>query len=291
MYSNNGNGHSEDAVEDFSHHNDNYNGNGHSSNGNGFDVRMILSSVGLSEPEVAVYLASLELGSRPASIIAQRARLKRGQTYNVLTTLLEKGVVQEFVKNSVRHFTCGTPESLLSLLENRERELKQNKERLSEILPELEKIRSPLNGKPKVRFFQGIEGVKEVFEDMLREETEAIYGLSDFDYSCTVPDAELDNWVKDFVKRRTEKGIKYYGIFKRCAAADSVLSHRPDTLREIRVIDSMDIPAEFFIYNGKVAIISTNGEKISLIIESAAISTALKNLYTLAWAILPPYKF
>ena len=131
-------------------------------------IDSILSEFGLTQPEVNVYKAGLELGSRPASIIAQRAGFKRGHTYNVLSLLQQKGIAQEFVKNSVKHFTFSPPEVLVAMLENQQQELAAKKERLLKVLPELEKLRSQIASDPKVKFYQGVEGVKEIFEDMIR---------------------------------------------------------------------------------------------------------------------------
>ena len=123
------------------------------------DIVTALRAFGLNDVEIAVYTSALQLGSRPASVIAQKAGLKRAHTYNVLATLAEKGIIQEFVKNSVRHFTASAPAALLSTMEEREKQLEKQKSLLSSIIPELERLRSPLISRPRVRFFQGGEAV------------------------------------------------------------------------------------------------------------------------------------
>jgi sugar-specific transcriptional regulator TrmB len=96
-----------------------------------------LAPLGLKEQETAVYRAALALGARPASVIAQKAGLKRGHTYNVLQGLGDKGLVQEFVKGGVRHYVCSPPQSLLAIAWGREEELRRTKARLEELIPEL----------------------------------------------------------------------------------------------------------------------------------------------------------
>ncbi|MCB0360843.1 MAG: hypothetical protein KDD44_14440, partial [Bdellovibrionales bacterium] len=126
------------------------------------EVVEALSAFGLSESEIAVYQATLQLGTRPASVIAQKAGLKRGHTYNVLGQLAQKGIVQELVKNSVRHFTCSPPERLIGLLEHRESEISRQKDLLRQAIPKLEALRNPNHAQPRVRFYQGEAGVREI---------------------------------------------------------------------------------------------------------------------------------
>ena len=86
-------------------------------------VTTVLSALGLSAPEIAVYTELLAIGAQPASVAAKKAKLKRGHTYNVLGELTHKGLVQEFTKSGVRYFSAAPPQTLLSILANRQDEL------------------------------------------------------------------------------------------------------------------------------------------------------------------------
>ncbi|HQH29200.1 MAG TPA: helix-turn-helix domain-containing protein, partial [Oligoflexia bacterium] len=171
------------------------------------DVLSVLSEVGLSEVEVSVYKAALALGSRPASVIAQKAGLKRGHTYNILESLMEKGIVQEFVKSSVRHFVCSSPHSLLSMLQKKEHELAEQKRKLERAIPHLEQIRNPVAAQPKVRFYKGLEAIKEIFEDMLAVPNSIIYGFIDLEQSWSSANEAGHYWTRNFIKRREQKNI------------------------------------------------------------------------------------
>jgi len=138
-----------------------------------------LLGFGLLEPEMKVYLALLSLGPQPASVIAKKSGLKRGHTYNVLADLLHKGLVQEFTKGSVKYFTCLPPAVLITMLEQRQGEMEQKKKKLMEVLPDLEHIRNPSILQPKVRFFSGIEGIKQIYEDTLRHANQDLLAVGD----------------------------------------------------------------------------------------------------------------
>jgi sugar-specific transcriptional regulator TrmB len=253
-------------------------------------VTEVLIEFGLSDVEAAVYQAALALGSRPASVIAQRAGLKRGHGYNVLQSLMEKGIVQEFVKNGVKHFTCSPPSSLLTVLEVREQELKKQKEMLEAVLPELENLRNPLAAQPKVRFFQGFEGIKEIFEDMLRIPDSQIYALVDLQFTWTASSNEGFEYVKAFIKRREQKNICWNGILVFSPESDRHLRMRPSRLRKIKRVENLECPAEISVYGGKVAFTSTNQEMVGVVIENEAIADTLRNMLLRLWDVLPTYE-
>ena len=51
------------------------------------DIRITLTQLGLSEKEADVYLAALELGMAPASVIAKKSRIKRTTVHEILKRL------------------------------------------------------------------------------------------------------------------------------------------------------------------------------------------------------------
>lgn len=252
-------------------------------------VSKVLSDFGLSSVEISVYQAALSLGSRPASTIAQKANLKRGHTYNVLQTLMEKGIVQEFVRGGVRHFTCSPPKSLLSIIHQREHELKEQKENLLKVIPQLEQLRNPLSAEPRVRFFKGLDGIKEIFEDMIRCPNQTIYGLVDLQYSWSIVDSKTQNWTRNFIRRREQNNIRWYGIAVRSDLSDYSVKLRPSYMRKMKVLDGVSFPAELHIYGEKVAITSTYRETIGVLIENEPIAETLRTMHQLLWKTLPDY--
>jgi HTH-type transcriptional regulator, sugar sensing transcriptional regulator len=253
------------------------------------NVVAVLNDFGLTDVEVMVYKALLSLGSRPASAIAQKASLKRGQTYNVLQSLMDKGIVQEYVKNSVRHFTCSHPRTLLSILQHREDKLAVQKQKLLQVIPQLERLRSPLSTQPKVRFFQGVEGIKEVFEDMIRVPNQNIYGVSDIEYCWTFIDGEGRDWINNFITRRAARNIWWLGIMNKSEATEYALKTRRWMKRQVKLVEGLSLRVEIDVYGSKVGITSTYGEMLGIIIESEPIADTLRNIHQTIWKTLPEY--
>jgi len=255
------------------------------------DLRHVLSTFGLNPNEADVYLALLELGTRPASVIAKRAKLKRANTYNVLASLSEKGIVQEFEKSGVRHFSCSPPRNLTALLEKREQELKQSKILLEKALPNLEKLQNPLSTPPKVRFYQGINGITELLAETLTEPRDTIYSFIDPSVFLT-HSPELKKMFKDYIDARIKRGVWLHGIVPYSKEMESEVKrsgNKERGKRKIKLLENLDCPTETIIFGDKVAIVSVENVQIGILIEDKGVATSLRSIHQCLWALLEEY--
>ncbi len=85
-----------------------------------------LVSLGFSEKEANVYLALLELGSRTVSPIARSANINRTTAYDILETLVAKGLVSISGKEPVQEYVAESPEKVLKLIEEELNKKQQN---------------------------------------------------------------------------------------------------------------------------------------------------------------------
>lgn len=130
-----------------------------------------LEQFGLAEKEAKIYLAVLELGEANIQQIAQKSGVKRTTAYDVINSLKEKRLLTEMAKGKKALFSAEDPRKL-------EGQLDEKKETLKKILPELLSITNLLDKKPTIKFYEGDEGIKEVYKDTLN-----------------YPDQELLAWV------------------------------------------------------------------------------------------------
>lgn len=255
------------------------------------DIKNILKDFGLTEPEIKVYLASLELGSQPASVIAKKAGLKRGHTYNMLESLIQKGIVQEFTRDKMRFFSGRSPTTLLSVVEHREDQLEKLRQGLIQVIPSLEHIFNPLLIQPRVRFFQGIEGIKEIYEDTIRIPNQNIFGIGDFEYYFPEnQNKELNEWIWNYANRRAKKNIWHIGIINKSKMSDRAFNLRKKQKRKLKMLKNIYLPVEINIYGNRVAIASTHRDMVGIIIEDAPIAENLRNFHQAIWKFLPDYR-
>ena len=166
----------------------------------------------------------------------------------------------------------------------------KNKERLfSEILPQLQSIHNIRTGKPKTRYFEGKEGIKEVREDTLMHGGKEILAI----YSYDIIDILGKEFTDNDIKKRIQKGF-----YVRTIAPDddemikNYTAKDQEQLRSTKLISAKDFPfsIEILIYgNNYVALISAK-EEIGLIIEGSEIHKTMKLIFELIWKLLPEIK-
>ncbi len=245
------------------------------------EIKQVLEQFGLHGKKADVYLAALELGSSSVIEISKKAGIKRTTCYDVLMDLQRDGLIGETSKGKKRLFVGEEPEKI-------QRNLK-NKERLfSEILPQLQSIHNVRGSKPKIRFYEGKEGLKEVYEDTLKYKNEILGFASDDIMKVLGMD-----WAMGYLKKRKEKGIWAKGIVPGTALLkEKFISKDIEQLRFTKVIDAKKYPfsIEINMYgHNRVALMSAK-EEIGLIIEGQEIHNTLKLIFELIWDLLPEIK-
>ena len=126
------------------------------------DLLTALSEIGLKEKEADLYLASLELGPSSVLQLAKTSKLKRTTIYSVIDSLLAKGLMIEEHRGFKKLYSPERPEKLQSILQNKNR-------LLEEMLPEFAALYNFKEAESSIKFYHGLDNVKEVYESLLRD--------------------------------------------------------------------------------------------------------------------------
>jgi len=81
----------------------------------------ILTELGLTNREVRVYVALLELGTSTAGPIAVKAKLSQTKVYETLGRLQQQGLVSYTMVSKTKHFQSTNPQQLLARLDDQKR--------------------------------------------------------------------------------------------------------------------------------------------------------------------------
>ena len=236
------------------------------------DLTTILQGLGLNGKEVKMYLACLELGSATVQEIAEKSGVKRTSIYNFLEVMKAKGFITEVRHDKRILLIPEEPSVLLSRAEDQ-------RKKLEAALPELMSIYNRPGDKPKVRFYQGVEGLKRVYEDTLTT-GEIIYEISDYERMFAAVEGD---WMWGYPKRRTELGIKAFSIAKEGPQAEAVRATDTKQLRETRFVADVNFETEINIYGDKVALLSFRRPYAAVIIEDKAITQTLRSMWKIIW--------
>ncbi len=233
----------------------------------------VLENIGLSEKGATIYLATLELGDSPASDIALRAKLNRVTAYDILKKLIKRGFISSYIKNQVTYFAATDPELIREDYRSKYMDLK-------EALPSLRRLHGKTSH-PKIRYYEGLEGIKKVYSDTLKSKTELLNYADSKSIRQHWPEYD-EEYVKDRIKRRIYlRGIAPEDEFGKEVVGDNKSSHR-----EIRLVKAgpFSFANEINIYDDKVAIISFGKDEIvGMIIESPEIANTQRAIFMMAW--------
>lgn len=242
-------------------------------------LKMNLQSFGFSEKETTVYVAILELGRGTVSQISRKAGINRTTGYDILSSLANKGLVTISGKEPKSEFAAEPPQAITAYLKKVAEQTAEQIKKSEELIPELNLIHTKQN-RPKIKFYEGSEGLKQVYEDTLTS-TEAIRAYANVDDMHK----GLPNYFPKYYKRRAEKGVAIRAIVPKTPTGEDRASHDKEEKREIVFVppEKYYFSPEINIYDNKIMIASWR-EKLGVIIESAEIADAMKKIYELAWA-------
>jgi sugar-specific transcriptional regulator TrmB len=242
-------------------------------------LKTILSSLGLSLKEAAVYTAILELGRGTVSHISRKAGINRTTGYDILDSLAGEGLVRISGKEPKQEYVAESPDNLIAMLERRREESSERINKAKEFLPTLKSVHK-VETRPQIKFYEGIEGMKQVYEDTLTS-TEPIVAYAAYEDMH----ATLGDYFPRYYLRRAAKGISVRGIVPLTPASLERKRHNAEEARDIALVpkDMFDITPDIEVYDNKVTIASWR-EKLGIIIESAEIAHAMKKVFELAFA-------
>ena len=242
-------------------------------------LKINLQSFGFSEKESDVYIALLELGKGTVSKISLNAGINRTTGYDILNSLVSKEVVSISGKEPKQEYAAESPDSITAYLKRVADQTAIHIKKSEELIPEFDLLYAKKN-RPKIRFYEGTDGLKNVYEDTLTSSEEIRAYATVDDMHNTLP-----NYFPEYYKRRAKEDISIRAIVPETATGKERQSHDAEEKREIAFVpaDKYYFSPEINIYDNKVMIASWR-EKLGIIIESEEIADAMKKIYELAWA-------
>ncbi len=239
-----------------------------------------LQGFGFSEKETDVYIALLELGKGTVTEISRKAGINRTTGYDILNSLANKGLASVSGKEPKQEYAAESPASITIYLKKQAADIADQIKKSEELIPELTTLYS-LKNRPRIRFYEGVEGLRHIYEDTLSSsEPIRAYATIDDAQNTTIP-----NYFPDYYKRRAKKGIPIRGIVPKTPLGIERAKFDKEENRETAFVPTNKyyFSPEINIYDNKVMIASWR-EKLGIVIESEEIADAMKKIYELSWA-------
>lgn len=227
-----------------------------------------LIEIGLNEKEAKVYLAIVALGKAGISDIAKKTLIKRTSVYEYVAALLGKNYLYKTVKKKRVLYLAEKPEKILRSFESR-------KKKLETLLPELSTLYQLGAHQPNVRFYDGSDGLRSIYQEM-SQSSKTIYSVFSVDKYYQVFSEQdgiefMENIMKNGGQLRDLVGDTKEG---RSYAMSKVYSD----IKVTKILPKdFNLVTELLITGNKVAMISLVN-LVGVVIENAEIADTQRSL-------------
>lgn len=253
-------------------------------------LNTILQELGLGENSIKVYLKLLDLGAVTARQLADNLNMPRPSVYDNLKILIKKGLVIELEQENKKIFDPADLKVLPRLLEDKISNLKKQEKEIKKLLPNLSKKLTTIE--PKIRFFNGAEGIKQVLSDLLWQknmETLTMWPISE------MVGILGKDYLENLNRRRIKNKISIRGIWPRDKKVDfknyPFLGVGKNHLRTLRLApENMTWEMSYWLYEDKVAFISSQKEMFGFVIHSHDFANLIRTNFEQIWNISTPIK-
>jgi len=234
-----------------------------------------LSKLGFSPSEIKAYLHLLRTGSSYANRISSETKINRTNVYEALDRLINKGVVSFITKNKVKWFEAKEPNSILSLIKEKEEEIKNAKKKISDDIQDLKKIIPAGKKQLEATIFTGKKGLRVLFEEILETKKPISFIAAELQFK-----EFFGPYYELWHKRRTEKKISQRTIFpikfKNKVPKRGYLQYK-------FVDNKFTSPTSTIIYGNNSLFIQWSKEPIAVKIQNKEITRSHLNYFNMLW--------
>lgn len=247
-------------------------------------VEQSLRSVGFSRYEVQIMVYLFRVKKADLKHISQETAISQSMAQAALNNLVRKGLVIGEAGQSDLYASCSADHFRAWLRDERQRHLEvynRVEEDLDGFFEEVEES----SWQPKVLYYEGHEGLKEIYDDIL-ETGQDIYTCTDM---TKLVSHFGEDYLEEFINTRIEKDMHLYTI--RSKDADTRLKSgeekrnqksngKRDELRTIKTLENLRLDGEVKVYGDKCAIIalSKNEQPIGFVFQSKEIARLMEDL-------------
>jgi sugar-specific transcriptional regulator TrmB len=236
-----------------------------------------LLTLDLSPAERTAYETLITHGAMAPPQLAKAANLTRVNGYAALRGLAQKGLAKEKDINKKRVYSPEPPTKLQELARQKADQARTGMESIEAIIPSLMNQYALVSEQPGISHYEGLEGIKQVYEDTLKapHPEEILVLRSVYDYQL------IDDYILKYIDKRAKSGIRSRLI------GHYFVGHLDDKklLRQRRYYSRKEfsLPTEISIYGDRVSLISLRKDLIATVIQSKDVAQTFKVIFELLW--------
>lgn len=232
-----------------------------------------LQKLGFSDKETSLYLTLHKIGPSAASTLARLTRIKRTSIYDIINSLLEKNLIISFKNGLTTYYTIDDVNKLFY----------QEKEKIAiaELLvKELKESPKQFEGL-QINYYKGIEGYREMYEDILRTRPDELLGWMHLDkFYEGIDEKREEQWTKERIK----SGIKVRLLLQETKLTRNFQELDKKSNRETRFVrKNFPFQTTCFLYKNHIVLFDSSGELTCVRIHHPAFYEMQKQIFEMNW--------
>lgn len=242
-------------------------------------IKEILKNLDLNKNEIAIYLILSDRDFISVRELYKLSNLKRSNLYNILNLLKEKNLIEEFEKNKKKHFRLLNPINIKNLINVKKTAIEELDSKIDNVLPNLLNNFQLISSKPAVYYFEGFDGIKNLYRKILKERKTLYIFTSRYERKNPEFVKLLLNQIKEQYKRR----IKVLALTGKYLNSKEI-KERKEYLAYVKTVKNLSIDSEIIIFGNNVAITTfKNQDFLTTLIVNNNISQTFRNIFKCLW--------
>ncbi len=234
----------------------------------------VLEDLGLTQAEIKVYVALLELGTTNAGPLLEKSKLQNSVVHRALNSLIEKGIISYILEGKRKIYQATNPEYFYTFIDDK-------KKRFAQILPELKQKQQFANVHTEATVYKGKRGINEIYTRVLHASGKEYntYGGGE----RVTFDVMGDTWWKNLhVKRIARKIVSRQVFDESIRQFGKELNKKPYT--HIKFLpQEFEQLTETVIKGDYVAIVIFTENPYGILIRDKAVAQGYKKNFEILW--------
>ena len=240
-------------------------------------IEQSLRMLGFSRHEITVLIYLFRNKRADSKTICQETAIVYSMVQTILGSLSRRNIIIPPKAGGNYYTFAGEKYFFEWLQEEKQRHTKIYEEAESDIKTFFQ-VTKQETWHPEVLYYEGKEGIKEIYEDMLAE-GENIYCWTD----SSVMYELLEDYIPHWVKEREQKKIKSYAIMPKNKINLEHQKSRKDYL-VCKLVERMGFEGQIRIYGNKVALMTfSQGKAVGFVFKGNLFSKLFKSVFDGFW--------
>ena len=233
----------------------------------------LFQHLGFTDKEELVYTTLLQLGPTAASTLARLTKLKRTSMYDILAALTARNLILTIKQGHTTFYAVDDLNKLVHLEKDRLRSAENLVQQLKNL---------PAAGQSmQIHYYRGVEGFREMYEDILRAPSEELMAWVNLDTFYSGLDMRREaEWTAERVRQKKFARL----LLVNSPAAQVFKAQDKANYRETKILDDqLTFAPSCFLYNGYVTFFSSTAPMVGIRICSQELYSMHQNLFNGQW--------